>query len=115
MFLFAFQLAIDYGIKFLETSAKSSTNVEEVRKKEMFGDLCLWAVLKAFFFSDLVNASCELFLHFVSFCASDFYVDPGCWISSTQPPHGIYWIAQLRFTNRRDIQSSAHLSLHMSS
>lgn len=33
MFLFAFQLAIDYGIKFLETSAKSSTNVEEVKKK----------------------------------------------------------------------------------
>lgn len=30
-FLFVFQLAIDYGIKFLETSAKSSTNVEEVR------------------------------------------------------------------------------------
>ena len=27
-----FQLAIDYGIKFLETSAKSSTNVEEVRR-----------------------------------------------------------------------------------
>lgn len=25
------QLAIDYGIKFLETSAKSSINVEEVR------------------------------------------------------------------------------------
>lgn len=28
----ATQLAIDYGIKFLETSAKSSINVEEVRK-----------------------------------------------------------------------------------
>lgn len=32
-FLIAFQLAIDYGIKFLETSAKSSTNVEEVRNE----------------------------------------------------------------------------------
>jgi len=29
-FLLLLQLAIDYGIKFLETSAKSSTNVEEV-------------------------------------------------------------------------------------
>ncbi len=29
---FLLQLAIDYGIKFLETSAKSSTNVEEVGK-----------------------------------------------------------------------------------
>ena len=26
------QLAIDYGVKFLETSAKSSLNVEEVSK-----------------------------------------------------------------------------------
>lgn len=29
-FSLVFQLAIDYGIKFLETSAKSSINVEEV-------------------------------------------------------------------------------------
>lgn len=28
------QLAIDYGIKFLETSAKSSINVEEVRHQQ---------------------------------------------------------------------------------
>lgn len=28
--IFLLQLAIDYGIKFLETSAKSSINVEEV-------------------------------------------------------------------------------------
>lgn len=27
-----FQLAIDYGVKFLETSAKSSLNVEEVSR-----------------------------------------------------------------------------------
>lgn len=31
LFTYVFQLAIDYGIKFLETSAKSSINVEEVR------------------------------------------------------------------------------------
>lgn len=30
--------------------------------------------------------------------AFDFYADPGSWISSTQPPHGLYEIAQLRFT-----------------
>lgn len=37
-FLLLLQLAIDYGIKFLETSAKSSTNVEEV------GENCLMLI-----------------------------------------------------------------------
>lgn len=84
MFLFAFQLAIDYGIKFLETSAKSSTNVEEVRKKCLVFCYIVALVLKCLcsnsqaFFSDLVNVFGELHLHFVNFCASDFYVDPDC-------------------------------------
>lgn len=38
LFLLLLQLAIDYGIKFLETSAKSSTNVEEV------GEICLMLI-----------------------------------------------------------------------
>lgn len=105
MFLFAFQLAIDYGIKFLETSAKSSTNVEEVRKKYLVTYYGVTLELRCLCSSSsprlvifLVSAFCELHLPFVNFCASDFYADPSSWISSTQPPHGLCEIAQLRFT-----------------
>lgn len=82
MFLFAFQLAIDYGIKFLETSAKSSTNVEEVRKKCLILCYIVARVLRCLcsnsqsLFSDLVNVFGEVYLHFVNFRASYFYVDP---------------------------------------
>lgn len=81
--LFAFQLAIDYGIKFLETSAKSSTNVEEVRRKLSMiyyvvalelRSLCSSGPPRLVIF--LVNAFCELHLHFVNFYASNFYCGP---------------------------------------
>ncbi len=39
------QLAIDYGIKFLETSAKSSTNVEEVGEILLLKSVFFWKQL----------------------------------------------------------------------
>ena len=51
------QLAIEYGIKFMETSAKASINVEEVRK--VFRKLLLWEGFENFHIMDYFTGSLE--------------------------------------------------------
>lgn len=43
MFVYPLQLALDYGIKFMETSAKANINVENVSPR-LRGDVGLWGL-----------------------------------------------------------------------
>jgi hypothetical protein len=89
-FLFVFQLAIDYGIKFLETSAKSSTNVEEVRNVGCMGASCvlLWGTWEPP----------------VSFWALGCHMGSARWTSSKQPPCGLCQDRSVKVLGRGEIQ-----------